>query len=158
MAAPIAIPIAKLLAYLAKIGVSAVAAKTIAKKAGTYASKHALGLGITGAYVGHTALGEYGKGAERELTREQLQLQTMMAGASAEATKRATLESKKKTKEYTKSLLAARREERTHELDESLIQSFMQSQDRQMMMALQAIQTQAAPRTGGMSGVLRSSF
>jgi len=153
-----AIPIAAILGYLAKIGVSSVAAKMIAKKASTYASKHALGIGIGGAYLGHTAMGEYGKGAERELTREQLQLQTMMAKASAEATKQATLESKKKTKEYTASLLAARREERTKELDETLIQSFMQSQDRQMMMALQAIQGQAAPRTGGMSGVLRSGF
>ena len=31
-------------------------------------------------------------------------------------------------------------------------------QDRQMMMALQAIQGQTTPRTGGMSGVLRSGF
>lgn len=150
--------IATLVGYLVKMGVSKVAAKAAAKKIAGYASKHALGLGIGGAYLTNVAMGEYGKAAERGLTREQIQLQNLLAGKAAEATKTTTLESRKKTKEYTEALLAARREERNKELDQALIESFTQSQDRQMMAALQAMQARTAPQTGGMSGILRSSF
>lgn len=113
---------------------------------------------VTGGMLGTTAMGEMGRKGERELTKEQLELQRLLGESSAEVTKKLALESKENTKEYIKTLLAAKREERKQEIDRSLMDAFMQSQDRRMAMTMQAIQGQTAPRTGGMSGVLRSTF
>ena len=160
---PLPVIAAKFAAYLVKMGISTVVAKAAAKKiAGVatkaYKSKH-FWPGVVGAgFVGQTGLTELGRAGERKLTKEQMELQNLLGASSAEATKKLTEESKAKTKEYVKALLAAKRDERDKELDRTMMESFMSSQDRQMAMAMQAIQTQNAPRTGGMTNVLRSAF
>ena len=123
-----------------------------------YKSKHFWSAAIGAGLVGQTALTEVGRAGERKLTKEQMDLQNLLGASSAEATKKLTEESKAKTKEYVKALLAAKRDEQDKELDRTMMESFMSSQDRQMAMAMQAIQAQNAPRTGGMTNVLRSTF
>ena len=155
--------VATMIAYLVKMGVTKYAAKAAAKKiAGVatkaYASKNFLPVALGGAMVGQTVLGQLGEASNRKMTKEQIDIQNMMGLSSAEVTKRLTEESRTKTKEYTKALLEAKREEQDKELDRTMMESFMSSQDRQMAMAMQAIQSQNAPRTGGMTNVLRSSF
>lgn len=129
-----------------------------------YQSKHFLPLLLGAGYLGSEAIGEKGRAGERKLTAEQLKLQNLLTKASAEATEKTVKESRAKTKEYIEALMKAQREERKEARDTAAIQSFTESQDRQMALIIQAMQTMsqrqmgastAAPGGGGMLGLMR---
>lgn len=128
-----------------------------------YGSKHFLTALLGAGYLGSTAVGAYGQAGERGLTREQMRLQTLMSKASAEATKMSVTESRANTKKYIEAILKTKKEERKEARDLAALQSFTQSQDRQMALVIQAMQTMgqrqggastAAPG-GGMLGLMR---
>jgi hypothetical protein len=132
-----------------------------------FGAKHLLSLLMGGAFLGSTALGEYGKAGERGLAREQIELQKLLGVAKAETSKRMTKESRAATEKYTKSLLKAKRDERRQARELALMESFSRSQDRQMALILQAVQGIASQPTGapsrtaggsGMLGLMRSSL
>lgn len=142
------------------------AAKIPAGLKALYNSKHFLSLLFAAGLLGSEALSEAGKSGERKLLREKLSLETQGAKASAEASKKATIESRERAKEYTEALLKAKREERSSEREQMAMQSFMQSQDRQMALLMQALQTMSnremgsstqSPVGGGMLGLMRGS-
>ncbi len=131
-----------------------------------YGSKHFLTALIGAGYLGSTAVGAYGQAGERGLTREQMRLQGIMGKASAEATKRGVGESRARTKEYIKALLVAKKEDVKERREFAALQSFTQSQDRQMALVIQAIQTMGQRQGGaatqapgaGMVGLMRGDF
>ncbi len=131
-----------------------------------YKSKYLLhGLGY-GALGGSMLLGAAGQAGERGLSREQLRLQGVMGMASAEATKRGVKESRARTKEYIKALLKAKKEDVKERREFAALQSFTQSQDRQMALVIQAIQTLSQRQAGastqapgaGMVGLMKGGF
>jgi len=141
------------------------AAKVPAALKALYGSKHFLTLLIGSGILGSTALGEVGKAGERNLTREQLRLQALLAKTSAEGTKKATEESRKKSKEYMEQLVKEKREERRSFQDMAAMEAFTQSQDRQMALVLQAVQAlsarpaqSSAQSGGGMLGLMRGGM
>lgn len=123
----------------------------------------ALGYGFLG--TGMLA-GAYGQAGQRGLSREQLELQKLMGTASAEATKRTVKESRARTKEYIAALLKAKKEDVKERREFAALQSFTQSQDRQMALVIQAIQTMSQRQMGaatqapgaGMVGLMRGGF
>lgn len=128
-----------------------------------YQSKNFIPALLGAGYLGSTAVGAVGQAGERGLTQEQMKLQTLMGKASAEATKMSVKESRANTKKYIEAILKTKREERKEARDLQALQSFTQSQDRQMALVIQAIQTMgqrqggastAAPG-GGMLGLMR---
>ncbi len=128
-----------------------------------YQSKNFIPALLGAGYLGSTAVGAVGQAGERGLSREQMKLQLLMGKSSAEATERTVKESRAKTKEYIKSIMKMKKEERKEARDLQALQSFTQSQDRQMALVIQAIQTMgqrqggastAAPG-GGMLGLMR---
>lgn len=131
-----------------------------------YGSKHFLTALLGAGYLGSTAVGAYGQAGERGLTREQMRLQGVMGKASAEATKRGVKESRARTKEYINALLKAKKEEAKETRELAALQSFTQSQDRQMALVIQAIQTMSQRQMGastqapggGMLGLMRGGF
>ena len=148
--------VARLLPYLAKAGPAL---------RGLYQSKHFWPLLLGGGFLGQTALSETGKAGERGLTREQLQIQKLLAESQAVATRRTVEEAKAQAKEYTAALLKARKEERGQAREENLMETFMASQDRQMALIMQAmqgiLQTQrpayaSGGSGGGIVGLMRS--
>lgn len=158
MAIPvIAAGAAKALPFLAKLPASLKA---------LYAGKHFIPALLGAGYLGSTAVGAYGQAGERGLTREQMRLQTLMGKASAEATERTVKESRARTKEYMKTLLKAKREERKETREFAALQSFTESQNRQMALVIQAIQTMGQRQMGaatqapgaGMLGLMRGGF
>ena len=132
-----------------------------AKTAGPWASKKLpwlLGAGWMG-------LGEFEKAGERGLMKEQLRLQGEMGKSSAEAAKKGTKESRRMAEKYLQILTQAKRDEAREERESLLMQSYMESQNRQVAMLLQAMQglTATAPQTGinpsaGMTALLRSNL
>ncbi len=128
-----------------------------------YKSKHFLTALLGAGYLGSTAIGAYGQAGERGLTREQMRLQGLMGEASAEATKRSVKESRARTNEYIAALLKAKKEEAKETREMAAMQSFTQSQDRQMALVIQAIQTMSQRQMGaatqapggGMLGLMR---
>lgn len=142
------------------IGAGATAA---GKFALPFISKHLLTLLIGGGILGGQALGAYGQAGERKLARGQMELQAKLAGTSAEAGKRATKESRARTEEYTKQLMKLRKEEKRESQDVAAMESFTASQDRQMALVLQAIQSMSQPSRapsmgGGMVSLMRGGF
>lgn len=113
--------------------------------------------------LGMVGLSEKGKKDERKFATEQIALQKLMQEASAEATKRLTEESRSNTERYIKELVKAKEGEREQEREAMLMQAFAESQNRNMTMALSAIQGMSArpttvPRTGGFISTLRSNI
>lgn len=143
-----------------------VATKIPAALKALYGSKHFLTALLGAGYLGSTAVGAYGQAGERGLTREQMRLQTLLAKTSAEATKRGVKESRARTKEYMKTLLKVKKEEKKEAREFAALQSFAQSQDRQMALVIQAIQTMGQRQGGaatqapgaGMLGLMRGGF
>ena len=142
------------------------AAKIPAALKALYGSKHFLTALLGAGYLGSTAVGAYGQAGERGIAREQIGLQSLMAKASAGATERTVKESRARTKEYIRALLKAKKEEAKETRELAALQSFTQSQDRQMALVIQAIQTMSqrqmgastqAPE-GGMLGLMRGGF
>ena len=131
-----------------------------------YKSKHFIPALLGAGYLGSTAVGAVGQAGERGLTREQMRLQALMGKASAEATKRGVKESRTRTKEYIKALLVAKKEDVKERREFAALQSFTQSQDRQMALVIQAIQTMGQRQGGaatqapgaGMLGLMRGGF
>jgi len=131
-----------------------------------YASKHFIPALLGAGYLGSTAVGAMGQAGERGLAREQLRLQELMGKASAEATERGVKESRARTKEYMETLLKMRKEEKKEARELAALQSFQQSQDRQMALIIQAIQTMGQRQMGaatqapgtGMLGLMRGGF
>ena len=131
-----------------------------------YAGKHFIPALLGAGYLGSTAVGAYGQAGERGLTREQMRLQTLLGKASAEATKRGVKESRARTKEYIKALLKSKREEAKETRELVAMQSFTESQNRQMALVIQAIQTMGQRQMGattqapgaGMLGLMRGGF
>jgi hypothetical protein len=132
-----------------------------AKTAGPWVAKHPWGL--LGA--GWMGLNEVGQMGERGLMKEQLRLQEEMGKSSAEAAKKGTKESRRMAEKYLQILTQAKRDEAREERESLLMQSYMESQNRQVAMLLQAMQglTATAPQTGvnpsaGMTALLRSNL
>jgi hypothetical protein len=131
-----------------------------------YAGKHFTTALLGTAYLGHMGTTAYGQAGERGLTREQMRLQTLLGKASAEATKRGVTESRTRTKEYIKALLKSKREEAGETRELMAMQSFTESQNRQMALIIQAIQTMGQRQMGaatqapgvGMVGLMRGGF
>lgn len=131
-----------------------------------YGSKHFITALLGAGYLGSTAVGAIGQAGERGLTREQMRLQTKMGMVSAEATKRTVKESRARTKEYIAALLKAKKEERKETREMAAMQSFTESQNRQMALVIQAIQTMGQRQMGaatqapgaGMVGLMRGGF
>jgi hypothetical protein len=129
-----------------------------------YGSKHFITALLGAGYLGSTAVGAYGQAGERGLTQEQMRMQTLFQKASAEATKRGVKESRTKTKEYMKTVTKMIQEERKEARDMAAMQSFQQSQDRQMALVLQAMQSIGQQRASarspgaGMVGLMRGGF
>uniref|UniRef100_A0A6M3J5Q6 Uncharacterized protein n=1 Tax=viral metagenome TaxID=1070528 RepID=A0A6M3J5Q6_9ZZZZ len=128
-----------------------------------YASPHFLHYLLGGAFLGQTALSEYGKAGERGITKEELRIQERMGISQAKATKRLTEESREQAKEYVGELMKAKREERKESREQRLMELYMGSQDRQMALLMQALQgiTQTRPKApsagaAGMLGLMRS--
>lgn len=110
-------------------------------------------------------LGEISKFGERGMSREQMRAQIQMQKASAEATKMSVKESRARSKEYMETLLKTKKEERQELRDIESMRSFQQSQDRQIALILQAVQTMgqrqgasASAPGGGMLGLMRGGF
>ena len=128
------------------------------------ASEHFIPMLIASGFLGGEVLGQVGKAGERGVAREQINLQSLLAESQAEATKRATLDARKGSKENMAALLKAKKEERKEGREAALLQSFMQGQDRQSAMLMQAIQgmTQTQSRSpnlgAGMLGLMRGNF
>ena len=128
-----------------------------------YTSKNFWKYGLTGAYLGQTAIG-VGEGmGERGLTREQLALQKLLATSGVAASKMETERAERKSKEYTDLLLKSRAEDRAAEREQNMMAMFQQQQERQMAMILQAMQVasqrpSAAARPAGTLGLMRSNF
>ena len=131
-----------------------------------YKSKHFIPALLGAGYLGSTAVGAVGQAGERGLTREQMRLQAILGKASAEATKRGVGESRARTKEYIKALLLAKKEDVKERREFAALESFTQSQDRQMALVIQAIQTMGQRQGGaatrapgaGMLGLVRGDF
>lgn len=131
-----------------------------------YKSKHFIPALFGAGYAGSMALGAVGQAGERGLTREQLRLQTLLGKTSAEATERSVRESRAKTKEYIKALMKAKREEAKETRGMMAMQSFTESQNRQLALVIQAIQTMSRRPMGaatqapgaGMLGLVRGGF
>ena len=142
---------------------AAAAVKIPAAFKALYASKHFLTALLGAGYLGSQGLTAYGQAGERGLAREQIGLQATMGRASAEATKRTVKESRARTKEYVKALLTAKKEDVKERREFAALQSFTQSQDRQMALVIQAIQTMSQRQMGaatqapggGMLGLMR---
>lgn len=140
-----------------------VAGKGLTALKALYGSKHFLTALLGAGYLTSTGVGAYGQAGERGLAREQLKLQGLIGKASAEATKRGVKESRARTKEYIKALLAAKKEDVKERREFAALQSFTQSQDRQMALVIQAIQTMGQRQMGaatqapggGMLGLMR---
>jgi hypothetical protein len=115
-----------------------------------YSSKAFLPALAGTAFFGGDILREVGAAGDRGLTREQLALQKLVAEAGQEASKRSLSESRKQTKTYLKELAKAKREEAKEARESALMQSFINSQDRQLAIALQALQgvSQSVPTLG----------
>jgi len=117
-------------------------------------------------YLGSTGAEAYGQAGERGLAREQMGLQAQMGKASAEATERTVKESRARTKEYMKTLLKVKKEERKEAREFAALQSFTESQNRQMALVLQAVQTLSQRQMGaatqspgaGMVGLMKGAF
>ena len=145
---------------------AAAAVKIPAALKALYGSKHFLTALLGAGYLTSTGVGAYGQAGERGLTREQMRLQTLMGKASAEATERTVKESRTRTKEYMKTLLKAKKEERKEAREFAALESFTQSQNRQMALVIQAIQTMSQRQMGaatqapgaGMVGLMRGGF
>ena len=158
-------PIPVMAAGAAKVALPLLAKLPAYAKA-LYGSKHFLTALIGAGYLGSTAVGAYGQAGERGLTREQMRLQGLMGKASAEATKRGVKESRAKTKEYIKALLKAKKEDVEERREFAALQSFTQSQDRQMALVIQAIQSLSRRPMGaatqapgaGMVGLMKGGF
>lgn len=125
------------------------------------ASPHFWNYLLTGAFVGQTALGQYGEYKGRGLTREQIRIQKLLGTSEAKATKRATEEAREQEERYTKMLLQERGKERTEAREQQLLQSWIASQDRQAMAVMQALQgiMGSRPRyssAAGITGLMRS--
>ena len=146
--------------------IAAAATKIPAAFKALYGSKHFITALLGAGYLGSTAVGAYGQAGERGLSREQMKLQGLMTKASAEATKRGVKESRARTKEYINALLKAKKEEAKETREMAALQSFTQSQDRQMALVIQAIQTMSQRQMGastqapggGMVGMMRGGF
>lgn len=131
-----------------------------------YGSKHFLTALLGGGYLVGKGAEVYGQAGERGLAREQMGLQAVMGKASAEATKRGVKESRTRTKEYIKALLKAKKEDVKERREFAALQSFTQSQDRQMALVIQAIQTMSQRQMGastqapgaGMVGLMKGGF
>ena len=131
-----------------------------------YAGKHFIPALLGAGYVGSMGVQAYGQAGERGLTREQMRLQTLLGKASAEATKRGVKESRARTKEYISALLKAKKEEAKETRELAAMQSFTESQNRQMALVIQAIQTMSQRQMGaatqapgaGMVGLMRGGF
>jgi len=131
-----------------------------------YGSKHFLTALLGAGYLGSTAVGAYGQAGERGLTREQMKLQALMGKTTAEATERGVKESRARTKEYMKALLKIKKEEKKEAREFMALQSFTESQNRQMALIVQAVQTMGQRQMGastqapggGMLGLMRGGF
>ena len=131
-----------------------------------YAGKHFIPALLGAGYIGSMGVQAVGQAGERGLTREQMRLQTLMGKASAEATKRGVTESRARTKEYIKALLKSKREEAKETREFMALQSFTESQNRQMALVIQAIQTMSQRQMGastqapgaGMVGLMKGGF
>jgi len=107
---------------------------------------------IPAGFFAHMGVREYGKAGERKLTKAQIDLQEKVAKASAEATKRLVEESRKGKREEKRELLSFVREQGKRETENQMMQSFVDSQNRQMAMLMQAFQAVAARPTGAPTG------
>lgn len=131
-----------------------------------YASKSFLPALIGAGYFGSMGVEAYGQAGERGLSREQMRLQGLLGKTSAEATKRGVKESRARTKEYINALLKAKKEEAKETRELAMLQSFTESQNRQMALVIQAIQTMGQRQMGaatqgpgaGMLGLMRGGF
>lgn len=122
--------------------------------AGLLASPHFIPALIAGGYLGGTALGQIGKAGERKTALAQIEMQKLLAERETSAAKKSVEESRKRTQEYMQQILKNQQ-----------LQSFMQSQDRQVALLMQAIQGISANRPtyqpssgGGMIGLMRGEY
>lgn len=115
----------------------------------------------TGGILGATALGEAGKAGERKMTREQLALQTMIQKAAAEATKKQVDESRMNTDKYIKEMVKVQKANEARAREDALMQSFMESQNRQLALTMQALGGMTAGPSNpgaGTFGVMRQGY
>ncbi len=117
---------------------------------------------LIGAYLASMGLDAAGRVGQYGLSKEQMRAQIQMGKTSAEAAKMSVKESRTRSKEYIATLLKAQKEEAREKRDLASLQSFTQSQDRQMALILQTMQSigqqrNAARGSGaGMLGLMRS--
>lgn len=145
---------------------AAAAVKIPAALKALFASKHFITALLGAGYLTSTAVGAAGQAGERGLAREQMRLQAILGKTSAEATKRGVKESRARTKEYIAALLKAKKEEAKETRELAALQSFTRSQDRQMALVIQAVQTMSQRQMGaatqapggGMLGLMRGGL
>lgn len=138
-----------------------------AKAAAPWISKHLIELLIGGGWLVSKGLESGGKYGERGLLREEMRGKAKLGESSAEATKMLTRRSQLQTKEYTKRLTKIKEDERNEARNTALLQSYMQNQNNQMMMVMQAIQAmnqmktsrnQVASPGSGMVSMMRGGY
>jgi hypothetical protein len=120
-----------------------------------------LGLLYGGASLGSEFIGKRG---EQKLGMEQIRSQERMATNERKATEKATKASKASAEKYMQTLMREKTKERISDKEAIMLNSFLQSQDRQMALIMQAIQgatqspyTSVSPGpSAGMTGLMRT--
>jgi hypothetical protein len=121
---------------------------------------------ILGLLYGGVSLGSdyLNKRGEQKLGMEQIRSQERMATSERKASEKATKKSRASAEEYMQTLLKEKTKERISDKEAIMLNSFLQSQDRQMALIMQAIQgaTQSPYTTvkpgssAGMTGLMRT--
>ncbi|MGD2065664.1 MAG: hypothetical protein PVI43_00660 [Candidatus Bathyarchaeota archaeon] len=120
-----------------------------------------LGLLYGGASLGSNIIAKRG---EQKLGMEQIRSQERMASNERKATEEATKKSRTSAEKYLKTLMEEKTKERISDKESLMLNSFLQSQDRQMALIMQAIQgasqspyTSVSPgSSAGMTGLMRT--
>ena len=120
-----------------------------------------LGLLYGGANLGSDFLNKRG---EQKLGMEQIRSQERIAANERAATEKATKTSKESAEKYLQTLMKEKTKERISDKESIMLNSFLQSQDRQMALIMQAIQgatqspyTSVSPgSSAGMTGLMRT--
>ncbi len=133
---------------------------------GAYGAIKGMSIGkmLIAAYMASMGLDAAGRVGKYSLGKQQMNIQALMGKASAEASKMSVKESRARSKEYMEQLLKVKREDKKEARELRTMQAYQQSQDRQMAMILQTMQSigqqrsAARPSGGGMLGLIRGEM
>jgi hypothetical protein len=120
-----------------------------------------LGLLYGGASLGSSFLEKRG---EQKLGMEQIRSKERIAANERKASEKATKASKESAEKYIQTLLKEKTKERISDKEALMLNTFLQSQDRQMALIMQAMQgatqspyTSISPSpSAGMAGLMRT--